>query len=118
MELRVTVFSYIDDWLKPYQGILPKQPAQKASYSELQGRTRAASKDEFFGLELRVTIAVVGEILAQPKVGFAGSESTWFWIMSQTHRDLFPRLPEYSRYHRILQNAERLVAELALVGTP
>jgi len=44
-----------------------QQPAQKASYSELQGRT------------LRV-----------------------------------PRLPHYSRYHRILRNAERLLAELAL----
>ena len=28
-------FVYIDDWLKPYQDILPQQPAQKASYSEL-----------------------------------------------------------------------------------
>ncbi len=81
-DLFPTVFIYIDDWLKPYQDILPKQPAQKASYSEL------------------LTIAVVGEILAQPY------ESTWFWIVSQTHRDLFPTLPEYSRYHRILRNAE------------
>ena len=51
----VTVFVYIDDWLKPYQSLLPQQPAQKASYSEL------------------LTIAIVGEILAQPKDGFAGS---------------------------------------------
>ena len=58
-----------------------------------------------------MTIAVVGEILAQAKVGFAGYESTWFWIVSQTQRDLFPTLPEYSRYQRILRNAERLVAE-------
>ena len=93
-DLFPTVFIYIDDWLKPYQDILPKQPAQKASYSEL------------------LTIAVVGEILAQPY------ESTWFWIVSQTHRDLFPTLPEYSRYHRILRNAERLVAELALSVPP
>ena len=34
--------------------------------------------------------------------------------MRQTHHDLFPTLPEYSRYHRILRNAEKLVAELAL----
>ena len=76
-ELFLTVFVYIDDRLKPYQSLLPQQPAQKASYSELQGRTRASS------LELRVTIAVVGEILAQPKVGFAGYESTWYWIVNQ-----------------------------------
>jgi len=65
-----------------------QQPAQKASYSELQGRTRTASKDEFFGLELRVTIAVVGEILAQPKVGFAGYESNWYWIVNQLFSEL------------------------------
>ncbi len=108
LELRVTVFVYIDDWLKPYQDLLPRtdstgqQSAQKASYSELQGRT------------LRVTIAVVGEILAQPKVGFAGYESNRYWIVNQLFSELFPRLPHYSRYHRILRNAERLLAELAL----
>ena len=101
-ELFLTVFVYIDDWLKPYQDLLPRtdstgqQSAQKASYSELQGRT------------LRVTIAVVGEILAQP------FESNWYWIVNQLFSELFPRLPHYSRYHRILRNAERLLAELAL----
>ena len=47
------------------------------------GGTRTASKDEFFGLGLRV-----------------------------------PKLPHYSRYHRILRNAERLVAKLALSVLP
>ena len=75
-DLFLTVFVYIDDWLKPYQKLLPQQPAQKASYSELQGRTRQAS------LELRVTIAVVGEILAQPH------ESTWYWIVNQLFGEL------------------------------
>ena len=69
-DLFLTVFVYIDDWLKPYQELLPQQPAQKASYSEL------------------LTIAVVGEILAQPKVGFAGYESTWYWIVNQFFRGL------------------------------
>ncbi|MDE0529454.1 MAG: hypothetical protein OXH85_12310 [Truepera sp.] len=46
-DLFLTVFVYIDDWLKPYQKLLPQQPAQKASYSEL------------------LTIAVVGEILGR-----------------------------------------------------
>ncbi|MDE0529319.1 MAG: IS982 family transposase, partial [Truepera sp.] len=89
-ELFLTVFVYIDDWLKPYQDLLPQQSAQKASYSEL------------------LTIAVVGEILAQP------FESNWYWIVNQLFSELFPRLPHYSRYHRILRNAERLLAELAL----
>ena len=89
-DLFLTVFVYIDDWLKPYQKLLPQQPAQKASYSEL------------------LTIAIVGEILAQPH------ESTWYWIVNQLFSELFPKLPHYSRYHRILRNAERLVAKLAL----
>ena len=42
-DLFLTAFVYIDDWLKPYHDILPKQPAQKASYSEI------------------ITIAIVGE---------------------------------------------------------
>ncbi len=112
-DLFLTVFVYIDDWLKPYQKLLPRlgspaggtdstgqQPAQKASYSEL------------------LTIAVVGETLAQPH------ESTWYWIVTQLFRpgesvlELFPKLPHYSRYHRILRNAERLVAKLALSVLP
>ncbi len=69
-DLFLTVFVYIDDWLKPYQKLLPRtdstgqQPAQKASYSEL------------------LTIAVVGEILAQPH------ESTWYWIVNQLFGEL------------------------------
>ncbi len=62
--LFLTVFVYIDDWLKPYHNILPQQPAQKASYSEI------------------LTIAIVGEILAQP------FESTWYWIVSRKDREL------------------------------
>ena len=72
-DLFLTVFVHIDDWLKPCQFVLPKQPAQKASYSEL------------------FTIAIVGEILAQPY------ESTWYWIVQQTFRSLFPDLPHYTR---------------------
>lgn len=37
----------------------------------------------------------------------------WYWLVQQHHRDLSPRLPEYSRYHRVLRNAEKLWAELA-----
>lgn len=40
-------------------------------------------------------------------------ESVWYWLVCQNHRGLFPRLPEYSRYHRIVRNAEPLWAELA-----
>lgn len=89
-ELFLHLYVYIDDWLEPYQTQLPKHPGQKASLSEL------------------LTIAVVGELLAQP------FESTWYWLVQQRFGDLFPSLPEYSRYHRVLRNAEPLLAELAL----
>ncbi len=89
-ELFLHVYVYIDDWLEPYQAHLPKHSKQKASISEL------------------LTIAVVGELLAQP------FESTWYWIVQQRFQDLFPSLPEYSRYHRVLRNAEPLLAGLAL----
>jgi hypothetical protein len=89
-ELFLHVYVHIDDWLEAYQAQLPKHPGQKASISEL------------------LTIAVVGELLAQP------FESTWYWLVQQRFGDLFPSLPEYSRYHRVLRNAEPLLAGLAL----
>ena len=86
----LTVFVYADDWLTPYRNMLPQQPAQKASHSEI------------------ITIAIVSEILAQPY------ESTWYWIVREAFRELFPDLPCYGRYHRILRIAEKLLAELPL----
>lgn len=90
-DLFLHVFVYVDDWLKANERRygLPKQSTQVASYSEL------------------FTIALVGEMMAQP------FESVWYWLVRQNHRDLFPKLPEYSRYHRLLRNAEKLWAELA-----
>lgn len=89
-DLFLHVYIYIDDWLGPYRHQLPKHSKQKASTSEL------------------LTIAVVGELLAQP------FESTWYWLVQQRFGDLFPSLPEYSRYHRVLRKAEPLLAALAL----
>ena len=90
-ELFLHVFVYVDDWLKANEERfdLPKQQTQIANYSEL------------------FTIALVGEMMAQP------FESVWYWLVQQNHQDLFPKLPEYSRYHRVLRNAERLWADLA-----
>ena len=53
--------SYSQGWGTDSTG---QQSAQKASYSEL------------------LTIAIVGEILAQPH------ESTWYWIVNQLFREL------------------------------
>jgi hypothetical protein len=90
-ELFLHVYVFVDDWLKANEArfALPKQASQVASYSEL------------------FSIALVGEIVAQPY------ESVWYWLVKQNHQDLFPRLPDYTRYHRMVRNAERLWAELA-----
>jgi hypothetical protein len=93
-ELFLHVYVFIDDWLKTYDAHLPKQPKQKASYSEI------------------LTIAVVGEMMSQP------FESNWYWLVRSTFGELFPHLPEYSRYHRIIRNAELLLAHLALAVVP
>jgi hypothetical protein len=91
-DLFLHVYVLVDDWLKENEArfSLPKQCSQVAAYSEL------------------FTIAIVGEIMAQPY------ESVWYWLVKQSHQNLFPKLPEYSRYHRITRNAEKLWAELAL----
>lgn len=41
-------------------------------------------------------------------------ESVWYWLVGQSYQELFPKLPEYSRYHRVVRNAEKLWAALAL----
>lgn len=91
-DLFLHVYVLVDDWLKKNEErfSLPKQRSQIASYSEL------------------FTIAIVGELIAQPH------ESVWYWLVRQSYRNLFPQLPEYSRYHRVVRNAERLWAELAV----
>ena len=95
-ELFLHVYVVVDDWLKENQArfALPIHRTQVASYSEL------------------LTIALVGEIVAQPY------ESVWYWLVGESYRKLFPHLPEYSRYHRVLQNAEKLLAALALAVLP
>ena len=91
-DLFLHVYVFVDDWLKENESrfALPKQRTQVASYSEL------------------FTIAVVGELVAQPY------ESVWYWLVTQSYRKLFPELPDYSRYHRVARNAEKLWAALAL----
>ena len=91
-DLFLHVYVLVDDWLQENEMpfTLPKQRTQVASYSEL------------------FTIAIVGELVAQPY------ESVWYWLVGQSYRSLFTRLPEYSRYHRIIRNAEKLWAALAL----
>lgn len=91
-DLFLRVYVWVDDRLKENElrFALPKQRSQVASYSKL------------------FTTALVGELVAQPY------ESVWYWLVSQSYRRLFPKLPEYSRYHRVVRNAEKLWAALAL----
>lgn len=91
-DLFLHVFVLVDDWLEinASRFSLPKQPRQVASYSEL------------------LSIALVGELMAQ------GFESVWYWLVKEGFSDLYPKLPDASRYHRVITNAEALWAELAL----
>ncbi len=91
-DLFLHVYVLVDDWLDAHEEHynLPKQPEQIASYSEL------------------FTIAIVGEVMAQP------FESVWYWLVGQSYQKLFPKLPEYSRCHRVVRNAQKLWAALAL----
>ena len=68
---------------------MPVQSSQVASHSEA------------------FTVSLVGEMMTQP------CESLWYWLVQQSYRELFPHLAEYSRFHRVLRNAEKLWAELA-----
>ena len=91
-ELFLHVYVLVDDWLEANKERfrLPQQASQIASYGEL------------------FSIALVGEIMAQ------GFESVWYWIVKHSYKDLYPKLPDASRYHRVITNAELLWAELAL----
>ena len=93
-DLFTLIYVYVDDYLKAavYSGLysLPEEPHQKASYAEL------------------MTIGLVGELLGQPSV------QRWFALVRTTYRDLFPCLPDRTRYLRVQLNFERLYADLAL----
>ena len=97
-ELFTVVYVLVDDYLKTgvQQGrfTLPQSKQQKGSYSEL------------------MTIALVGDLLNQADVGL------WFKLVKREYKDLFPVLPDDTRYYRILNKLERIWADLALALTP
>ena len=96
-ELFTVVYVLVDDYLKTgvQQGrfTLPQSKQQKGSYSEL------------------MTIALVGDLLNQADVGL------WFKLVKREYKDLFPVLPDDTRYYRILNKLERIWADLALALT-
>ena len=91
-DLIIATFVWVDDTLMRLasQGLrLPRQPKQKASYSEL---FTIALVIVLFGLDL-----------------YRG-----YRLITQAYRHLFPRTPHYSRFYRVLRNAVSLLAHLAL----
>ena len=94
-DLFTAVYVLVDDYLQAAQQLyrfqLPKKGNQKASYGEL------------------MTIVLVGEVLQQKNQGL------WYLLVKREYHDLFPVLPELSRFYRIQRNFERIYADLALL---
>lgn len=93
-ELFTIIFVFVDDYLIALEreGVcpLPKLENQKGSYSEM------------------MTISLVGELLKQRYAG------DWFDFVKVEYAQLFPNLPDRSRFYRIQNNLERIYADFAL----
>jgi hypothetical protein len=94
-DLFTVVYVLLDDYLQAAQRLgrftLPRKRNQRASYAEL------------------LTIVLVGEILQQKNQGL------WYLTVKSEYQQLFPVLPELSRFYRIQRNFERIYADLALL---
>lgn len=94
-DLFTVVYVLVDDYLQAAQQLgrfkLPRKSNQRASYAEL------------------LTIISVGEILQQKNQGL------WYLVVKSEYKQLFPVLPELSRFYRIQRNFERIYADLALL---
>lgn len=94
-ELFTVVFMLVDDYfqasIKRGRFKLPEKSNQKGSYSEL------------------FSIVLVGEILQQKNQGL------WYSLVKNEYKELFPVLPELSRFYRIQRNFERIYADFALL---
>lgn len=93
-DLFTIIFVFVDDYLLALEreGVcsLPKLENQKGSYSEI------------------MAISLVGELLKQRYVG------DWFDFVKSEYSQLFPKLPDRSRFYRIQNNLERIYADFAL----
>lgn len=97
-DLFTLVYVLVDDYLKALEKenicILPKAENQVGSYSEL------------------MTIALVGELLKEPYIG------QWYEFVKVEYKHLFPKLPDTSRFYRIMNKLERIFADFALRFAP
>jgi len=93
-DLCTIVYTVVEDYIKLSLKIgrfnLPSAHNQKASYAEI------------------TSIALVGELLRE-----AHSEH-WFVHVKLVYAHLFKALPHVTRYHRVLKNLERVMADFAL----
>lgn len=109
-DLFTIVYVLVDDYLLASvtadNFTLPQQEDQKGSYAEL------------------MTIALVGDVLGKAaptgparllKQAYTGS---WFDFIKVEYSQLFPVLPDRTRYHRILNHLERIFADFALRFPP
>jgi hypothetical protein len=94
-EIFTAVYVLVDDYLKASVASarlkLPEKSNLKASHAEL------------------LCIILVGEILQQKNQGL------WYLLVKHQYGELFPCLPELSRFYRISRNFERIYADLALL---
>lgn len=93
-DLFTIIYTVTDDYItqsvEAGRFTLPKIKNQKASYAEL------------------MTINLVGEILHEAHAG------TWFLLVKQFCKHLFGKLPDVTRYYRVMRNLERIMADFAL----
>jgi hypothetical protein len=93
-DLLLIAYCVVDDYLKESLAAgrftLPDNPQQKASYAEL------------------MAINIVGEFLSESHAGM------WFLLVKEMYSDLFPTLPDVTRYHRVIRNLETVWADFGL----
>lgn len=92
----IATYIWVDDQLKALlsQGLrLPRQPRQKATYAEL--------------LTIALGITLLG-------LDFYKG----YLLISKDYRHLFPRLPHFTRFYRLLRNLHAIQAQLALRLVP
>jgi transposase len=94
-DLFTAVFVMVDDYLqeavKHKRFKLPCKSNQKGSYSEI------------------MTIVIMGEILQQ------NNQGAWYMIVKQSYAELFPVLPDITRFYRIQRNLTRIYADFAML---
>jgi hypothetical protein len=94
LDLFVTVFCVVDDWMKEQFG-----------QSNAPRRRRGPRPDEFADSEV-LSVLIVGELCHCPR------ERAWLRQVRGSYRHLFPHLPENSRFARRAEQVRELLRHL------